>query len=52
MADDLVADIGEELQNLHEDEVIIKSDIMLCLGGDGTFLKCARKVFSKNSILG
>lgn len=47
MADDLAADIGEELQNLHEDEVIIKSDIMLCLGGDGTFLKCARKVFSK-----
>lgn len=47
IADDLAADIGEELQNLHEDEVIIKSDIMLCLGGDGTFLKCARKVFSK-----
>lgn len=47
IADDLAADIGEELQNLHEDEVIIRSDIMLCLGGDGTFLKCARKVFSK-----
>jgi len=47
IADELAADIGASLQNLHEDEVIIKSDIMLCLGGDGTFLKCARKVFSK-----
>ena len=47
MADDLAADIGEELQNLHEDEVILKSHLMVCLGGDGTFLKCARKVFGK-----
>lgn len=47
MANALAADIGEELQNLNEDEVIANSDIMLCLGGDGTFLKCARRVFSR-----
>jgi len=47
LADDLAVDIGEKVQNLREDDVIVKSDIMLCLGGDGTFLKCARKVFSK-----
>ncbi|WP_010252707.1 NAD(+)/NADH kinase [Acetivibrio cellulolyticus] len=48
MDDSLAADIGFTVNNLNEDEVILKSDIMVCLGGDGTFLKSARKVFSKN----
>lgn len=47
MADDLASQINEEVKNLDEDKVIINSDIMVCLGGDGTFLKCARKVFGK-----
>lgn len=47
MTDVLAADLGEKKQNLRGDEVIEKSDIILCLGGDGTFLKCARRVFSR-----
>jgi len=47
LSDALAADIGEKEQNLNEDDVIMQSDIMLCLGGDGTFLKCARRVFTR-----
>lgn len=47
MADDLAKDIGEEIRNFCEEDVIKKSDIMICLGGDGTFLKCGRKIFSR-----
>jgi len=47
MADDLAKDIGEDIRNISEEDVIKKSDIMICLGGDGTFLKCGRKIFSR-----
>lgn len=31
-----------------EDDVVEKSDLVICLGGDGTFLKAARRVYGKN----
>jgi NAD+ kinase len=39
--------IGVEDENLTEDSVLDTSDIIICLGGDGTFLKVARKVYKK-----
>ncbi|MEN8905749.1 MAG: NAD(+)/NADH kinase [Clostridiales bacterium] len=33
---------------LNQKEVINKSDIIICLGGDGTFLKTARETYLKN----
>lgn len=35
-------------EGLTEQDVIEGSDIIICLGGDGTFLKVARKVYSRN----
>lgn len=32
-------------EGMDEDSVISGSDIVVCLGGDGTFLKCARKAY-------
>jgi NAD+ kinase len=39
--------IGVEDENLTEDSVLDISDIIICLGGDGTFLKVARKAYKK-----
>lgn len=47
----LCSDISLELKlsddGLDEEAVIEKSDILICLGGDGTFLKIARKAYNK-----
>lgn len=40
--------IGCASDNLSEEDVIDNSDIIICLGGDGTFLKAARKIYQKN----
>jgi NAD+ kinase len=39
--------LGVEDGNLTEDSVLDTSDIIICLGGDGTFLKVARKAYKK-----
>ncbi|MGE5614157.1 MAG: NAD(+)/NADH kinase [Bacillota bacterium] len=31
-----------------DDDVVDRSDLVICLGGDGTFLKAARRVYGKN----
>ena len=47
----LPCDIAEELQicqeQLDEDSLVEDSDIIICLGGDGTFLKAARGIYKK-----
>jgi NAD+ kinase len=47
----LCSDISLELNlsdsGLDEENVIEKSEILICLGGDGTFLKYARKAYNK-----
>jgi len=40
--------IGEPDGNHSEEEVLNGSEIVICLGGDGTFLKIARKAFKKD----
>ncbi|MGI6669217.1 MAG: NAD(+)/NADH kinase [Acetivibrionales bacterium] len=40
------AGIGEPCGD--EDDVVDKSDMIICLGGDGTFLKAARRVYGKD----
>jgi NAD+ kinase len=45
--------VGAMCKNLDEESVISQSDVIVCLGGDGTFLKVARKAFMKDTpILG
>jgi len=45
-------DVAEKLgltgDGFDEQEIIEGSDIIICLGGDGTFLKVARKVYLRN----
>jgi len=41
-----IAGIGEGCEE--EDDVFRLSDIVVCLGGDGTFLKAARKAYKKD----
>ena len=47
----VTADVANEIglcdEKLNEEAVLDSSDIIVCLGGDGTFLKLARKVYSK-----
>jgi len=45
--------VGIEDENLGEDDVLRQSQIIICLGGDGTFLKVARKAYiTGNPMLG
>ncbi|MCX8131976.1 MAG: NAD(+)/NADH kinase [Clostridia bacterium] len=48
----IVSDIAEELGinggYADETEALYASDIVVCLGGDGTFLKAARKIYDRN----
>ncbi|NLP14644.1 MAG: NAD(+)/NADH kinase [Clostridium sp.] len=49
--DDVAVQTGSEALNLDETEIADLSDIMVCLGGDGTFLKVARSIVGKNKPL-
>jgi NAD+ kinase len=48
----MTSDVCKELDlhdtGMDDDGVISKSEVVVCIGGDGTFLKVARKVFTKN----
>ena len=44
-------ELGLENESLDDDQVVEESEIIICLGGDGTFLKVARKVYDKNKPL-
>lgn len=46
--DNLATALNDTVNNLKEEEVVSAADIIVCLGGDGTFLKSARKVFHKD----
>lgn len=48
LASDIARKLGVEDNGLDEMRVIEGSDVIICLGGDGTFLKVARKVYLKN----
>ena len=47
MTDELSEKAGAGERCGDEDGVISRSDMLVCLGGDGTFLKVARKVYKK-----
>jgi len=47
MADGLYEKVGNGEYCRDEEDVISQSDLVVCLGGDGTFLKVGRKVFIK-----
>ncbi len=48
VSSDIARELGFADNGLDEISVIDGSDIIVCLGGDGTFLKVARKVYLKN----
>ncbi|MFZ5988856.1 MAG: NAD(+)/NADH kinase [Bacillota bacterium] len=48
---EIAGDIGAENKNLDENNIVKMSDIIICLGGDGTFLKAARMLLGKNKPL-
>ncbi len=48
MSDNLAEKSGVGMPCGDEDCVIGKSEIIVCLGGDGTFLKAARRLYSKD----
>lgn len=48
MTDELSQNIAMGERCGDYDNVINKSDIMVCLGGDGTFLKVGRRIYKKN----
>ncbi len=39
--------VGNGGMGVEEDEMLDKADLIICLGGDGTFLRVARKVYKK-----
>jgi NAD+ kinase len=39
--------VGNGSTGVEEDELLEKADMMVCLGGDGTFLRVARKTYKK-----
>jgi NAD+ kinase len=45
---DVAKDIGIVSSDLDEISVLNNSDMIVCLGGDGTFLKAAREIYDKN----
>jgi len=50
-SDEVAVQTGSEALNLSENELAGLSDIMICLGGDGTFLKVARSIVGINKPL-
>lgn len=40
--------LAQDDTGMDEDAVVENSDIIICLGGDGTFLKVARKAYARN----
>lgn len=48
----LVADIAEEIglpiEKMSEEDVLEQSDVLICIGGDGTLLRTARKAYQKD----
>lgn len=51
VCDDVASKTGVEPLNIKEDDIVDMSDILVCLGGDGTFLKAARTLFKKRKPL-
>lgn len=47
LCSDIAIELGMEDEGLDEEAVIGNSEILICLGGDGTFLKVARKAYNK-----
>lgn len=47
LCSNIAIELGLVDEGLNEEKVIENSDIIICLGGDGTFLKIARKAYSK-----
>ncbi len=45
---DAAAELGIEFGLVNEKQVVESSDIIICLGGDGTFLRTARMAFAKD----
>lgn len=44
---DIAGKLGIKDEKLDEEAVLSESDVMICLGGDGTFLKVSRKAHKK-----
>lgn len=51
ICNDVALKTGAEALNLSENKIVDMSDIMVCLGGDGTFLKAARTIVAKHKPL-
>ncbi|HOM01362.1 MAG TPA: NAD(+)/NADH kinase [Acetivibrio sp.] len=51
ICDDIASKVGDEKLNITEDNIVDMSDIMVCLGGDGTFLRAARTIVAKRKPL-
>jgi len=49
VCDDIALKLGDKESNINEDNIVDMSDVMVCLGGDGTFLKAARMTVVKAS---
>ncbi|TYQ15794.1 UNVERIFIED_CONTAM: NAD+ kinase [Acetivibrio alkalicellulosi] len=49
LCDEAASHLGIEPKNIDEDTVINMADVIVCLGGDGSFLKTARMLFEKNT---
>ena len=51
VCDDIALKLGDKESNINEDNIVDMSDVMVCLGGDGTFLKAARMTVVKGKPL-
>ena len=45
LSSEVATELGYDKKWLDEDEVLADSEVVVCLGGDGTFLKAARKAY-------
>ena len=50
VSSEIAAELGTQSQQIVEGDILTGSDMIISLGGDGTFLRVARSVYSKISL--